>query len=190
MRIAFVLFDGMTLLDFAGMYDPVTRLRTMGFLPDLGYATCAQKSPVISSEGLRLLPDTIGCALSSYDYILIRVGDGIANLVKDRPFLDWINVRNERTVVAAVCGGALLAGAAGLLRDRKATTHPNLQGLLTKFAGDVVTERIVEDRRVITAGGVTAAIDLGLYLCERIAGPGVREKIQRQMDYPHYPAGI
>jgi cyclohexyl-isocyanide hydratase len=47
-------------------------------------------------------------------------------------------------------------------------------------------DRIVEDGRIITAGGVTSSIDLGLYLCEKIAGKDVREKIQKQMDYPYY----
>ncbi len=129
----------------------------------------------------------VGGNLSSYDYVLIPGGNRIADLMNNHGFPDWITVRRDRSVVAAVCGGALLAGATGILRGRRATTHPNLKPFLTKFAQEVTGERIVDEGTVITAGGVTAAIDLGLYVCEKIAGRGIRGKIQVQMDYPYYP---
>lgn len=189
MKIAFVIYDGLTLLDFAGVYDPVTRLRTMGFLPDLAYTVCSLKETVRTSEGLLIRADATKCDLADFDYVLVPGGDGVRELMSDPEFLAWLRRRSETTVTAAVCGGSLLLGAAGLLRDRKATTHPGLQGALQHFAREVSPDRIVEDGPVITAGGVTAAIDLGLYLCEKIAGPAVREKIQVQMDYRNYPCG-
>jgi cyclohexyl-isocyanide hydratase len=106
--------------------------------------------------------------------------------MQDREFLAWIAVASDTTVVAAVCGGSLLAGAAGMLRTRRATTHPRLMGALKNFAGSTSPDRVVDEGAIITAGGVTAAIDLGLYLCEKIAGKDAREEIRQQMDYPHY----
>ncbi len=188
-RIAFVLYDGVTLLDFAGVYDPVTRLKTMGFVKELVYDVCAQKERIRSFEGIGLLPDTINGDLSSYDYVIFPGGNGIRNLMSDRRFLDWISIKNTTTVIAAVCGGAMLIGATGILRDKRATTHPELQGFLENFAKTVSTDRVVEDRNVITAGGVTAAIDMGLFICEKIAGREIREKIRIQMDYPYYHVG-
>ncbi len=187
MKLAFVVYDGLTLLDFAGVFDPLTRLGSMGFVPDLEYDICAREERVRSSEGAVLLPDTLRPDLSVYDYVLIPGGDGIRELLQDREFLSWLAVPPGRTVLAAVCGGALLLGATGRLRDRRATTHPALLGPLRHFAREVSTDRIVEDGDTITAGGVTAAIDLGLYLCERIAGPEVREKIRVRMDYRSPP---
>jgi transcriptional regulator GlxA family with amidase domain len=137
-------------------------------------------------KGSWLLVGSIDPDLSAYDYVVIPGGTGVRDLVRDRDFLSWISVGSETTRIAAVCGGVLLAGAAGMLRGRRATTHPGMQEFLKSFAAEVVGDRIVEDGNVITAGGVTAAIDLGLYLCEKIAGPGVREKIQKQMDYRNY----
>jgi len=125
MKIAFVVYNNLTLLDFAGAYDPLTRLKTMGFV-------------------------------------------------------------SEKTTVAALCGGSLLLGAAGMLKGKRATTHPQLAGFLKHFAGEVLPDRIVDEGNIITAGGVTAGIDLGLYLCERIAGRDVRETIAAQMDYTGY----
>lgn len=187
MKIAFVIYDNVTLLDFAGAYDPLTRLKTMGFLPDLTYDLCARKEQVRSVEGAVLVADRVAGDLSAYDYVIIPGGDGIKELMKDPAFLRWIAIASGKTTIAAVCGGSLLIGAAGLLRTRRATTHPQLMGVLNHFAGEVSADRIVDEGQVITAGGVTSSIDLGLYLCEKIAGKDAREKIQAQMDYHRYP---
>lgn len=186
MKIAFVIYDNLTLLDFAGAYDPVTRLKSMGFIPDLTYDICTCKERIRSSEGAELSADRVGCDLSSYDFVIIPGGDGIKDLMKDEEFLRWISVASEKTTVAAVCGGSLLLGAAGLLRSRKATTHPQLMNVLKHFVEEVSSDRIVDEGQIITAGGVTSSIDLGLYLCEKIAGKDAREKIQVQMDYHCY----
>jgi cyclohexyl-isocyanide hydratase len=158
----------------------------MGFVPDLTYDICARTPAVRSIEGAELVPARVDNDLSTYDYVIIPGGDGIKGLMRDPAFLRWISVASDRTTVAALCGGSLLPGAAGLLRERRATTHPSLQPVLKNFAREVSTDRIVDEGCVITAGGVTSAIDLGLYLCEKIAGPDVREKIRKQMDYRLY----
>lgn len=186
MKIAFVMYDGMTLLDFAGVYDPVTRLKSMGFLDNLQWDVCARTEKVRSAEGAVLIPDRTNNNLAEYDYVILPGGDGIKDLLQDKEFLRWITVASGTTTMVAVCGGSLLLGAAGMLRAKRATTHPQLMGSLRHFARDVVPDRIVDEGSVITAGGVTSAIDLGLYLCEKIAGKDVREKIQRQMDYRNY----
>ena len=187
MKIAFVLYDGVTLLDFAGAYDPLTRLKTMGFVPDLEYCTCARQERIRSFEGMELTVDRVSPDLTGFDYVIVPGGNSIANLIRDREFIGWLAVPPGKTTVAAVCGGALLAGAAGMLKTRRATTNPALMEILKKFAREVSKDRVVDDDHVITAGGVTAAIDMGLYLTERIAGRDARLAIQKQMDYPYYP---
>lgn len=187
MKIAFILYDGVTLLDFAGAYDPITRVKTTGVVPDLEYCTCARQERIRSFEGVEIAVDRVSPDLSGFDYIVIPGGNGIADLLQDREFIAWLAVPPGKTIVAAVCGGALLAGAAGMLKTRRATTHPALMEILKKFAKDVSGDRVVDDDHVITAGGVTAAIDMGLYLTEKIAGREARVAIQKQMDYPYYP---
>jgi len=189
MKIAFVVYDGMTLLDFAGVFDPVTRLKTMGFRDDLSWDICATKERIRTSEGAGLIAGQVNGDLTGYDYVIIPGGDGIKDLMQDQKFLRWISApASGKGILAALCGGSLLLGAAGLLRTKRATTHPNLAGFLKNFAREVVPDRVVDEGCIITAGGVTAGIDLGLYLCERIAGRDAREKIQKQMDYRNYLA--
>ena len=145
MKIAFVIYDGLTLLDFAGVYDPLTRLATMNFLDNLHWDVCAQKEKVQSSEGAVLVPERVNNNLAEYDNVIIPGGDGIKDLMQDKTFLRWIAVQSDTTIVAAVCGGSLLLGAAGVLRTKKATTHPNLMGVLQHFAREVVPDRIVDE---------------------------------------------
>jgi cyclohexyl-isocyanide hydratase len=77
----------------------------------------------------------------------------------------------------------LLLGAAGFLDGKRATAHRDAIPLLARYGATAVEERVVEDGDVITAGGVTAAIDLGLYLVDRLAGAEVRDRIRAQMEY-------
>ncbi|MDP4183089.1 MAG: DJ-1/PfpI family protein [Bacillota bacterium] len=186
MRIAFIVYDDLTLLDFAGAYDPITRLKTMGFIKDLEYHICSLKSKVKAFEGVELIPDKVSNDLSEYDYIFIPGGEGVIKLLSDSEFISWIKNIAKDTVVTAVCGGSLVLGAAGFLYNKSATTHPSLMKYLSKFTENVSEHRIVEDGNLITARGVTSSIDLGLYICEKIAGVETREKIQKQMDYSAY----
>lgn len=186
MKLAFIIYDGLTTLDFVGMFDPLTRLKTMGFIKDLEYDVCALNSPVLSFEKLQLIPNIIGGSLEGYDYILIPGGNGIAELIKDDAFLGWMKTARPEATMAAVCGGVIILGVLGLLNGKRATTHPAMVGYLKNFTRDVAQNRIVDEGRIITARGVTSAIDLGLYLCERIAGKETRQHIQKQMDYINY----
>ncbi len=68
----------------------------------------------------------------------------------------------------------------GLLEDKRATTHPLQRDYLKKFTSKVTDKRIVEDENIITARGVTSSIDLGFYLCEKIAGKKSRKRFKRK----------
>jgi transcriptional regulator GlxA family with amidase domain len=186
MKFAFIVYDDLTLLDFAGVYDSITRLKSMGFKDDLEYDVCSLKSKVKAFEGLEIIANKINNDLSVYDYIFIPGGNGIMKLLKDNEFLLWIKNVSKNAVITSVCGGSLILGAAGFLTGKKATTHPMLMNFLNRFTENISDLRIVEDGNLITARGVTSAIDLGLYLCEKIAGAETREKIHNQMDYLMY----
>lgn len=186
MNIAFIVYDDLTLLDFAGAFDPVTRLKSMGFISDLEYDVCAIEDKIRAFEGIEIIPDKVGNDLSEYDYVFVPGGSGVMKLISDSRFLSWIHTVSAKTMMVSVCGGSLVLGVAGFLKGKKATTHSSLMMYLKKFTEHVSDSRIVEDGKVITARGVTSAIDLGLYLCEKIAGVEAREKIQKQMDYLAY----
>ncbi len=185
MKTAFVIFDGMTVMDFIGIYDPLTRLKSMKIMPEFEWNVCALRAEVADDKGLRILPDSVGKSLSGYDLIVAPGGMGTRSLQHDQTFVDWLKGAEGAKLKASVCTGALLLGAAGFLKGRRATTHPGALEELKPYCARVVTERIVDEGNVVTAGGVTAGIDLGLHLVERFAGAEARARVAKQMDYPY-----
>jgi cyclohexyl-isocyanide hydratase len=185
MRVAFIIYDGMTALDFIGVYDPVTRLNTMGFLPDLRWEVCARSRTIKDGAGLAFTATAVGEPLHAYDMVIVPGGFGSRKLVDDAGFIEWLRTSSPCKLKVSVCTGALLLGAAGFLRGKTATTHRSAFEDLRRFCSSVVDRRIVDEGDVITARGVTAAIDLGLYLSEKLAGREVKERIRQQMDYEH-----
>lgn len=185
MKIAFIIYQGMTVLDFVGVYDPVVRLKTMGFMPALQWDICAISQEVSDDNGLRLIPTKINEPLQGYDMIIVP-GGVVANLQKlidSTNFIQWLISAKDTPLKTSVCTGSLLFGEVGFLKGKKATTHPSTFNELKKYCESVVNQRIVDEGDVITARGVTSSIDLGLYLCEKLAGSDVKEKIRERMDY-------
>ncbi len=189
MKAALVIFDGMTMLDFVGFYDALTRLRTMKLMPDFEWQVCARTSQARDERGLALLAGSVGESLAGCDLLFVPGGMGTRTLQHDRAFMDWIGTAGDARLKTSVCTGALILGAAGFLRDRRATTHPAALKELEPYCAQVVTDRIVDEGSVITGGGVATSIDLGLHVVERHAGADARARIAKQMDYPYHPKG-
>jgi len=185
MKIAFVVFNGLTMLDFIGIYDPLTRLKTMGFMPDLTWDICAYTDIVKDDRGLIMVPTAIQEPLQSYEALVVPGGYGTRMLIHDPKFVQWIKTAEPCKWKVSVCTGALLLGAAGFLRGKRATTHPSALQELTPFCQRVLENRIVDEGDIITAGGVSSGIDEGLYVVGRLAGAEAGSKIAKQMDYPY-----
>jgi cyclohexyl-isocyanide hydratase len=185
MKIAFVVFDGMTALDFVGIYDCLTRLRSMGFTPDLSWEICARSEFVSDDRGLHISSSCRDQSLEGYDLLVVPGGFGTRTLQHDNAFIEWLKSGKSSPLKVSVCTGALLLGAAGFLKGKRATTHPNAYQELEPYCRTVGSERVVEDGDVITARGVTSSIDAGLYVVGRLKGEDVRSQVARQMDYPY-----
>jgi len=183
MKVAFVIFNQMTALDFIGIYDPLTRLRSMGLMPELNWDICAYTQSVVDDKELVFIPTKVAEPLDTYDLLIVPGGFGTRTLIKDKVFIEWLKTAAACELKTSVCTGSLLLGAAGFLKGKRATTHPNAFAELEEYCERVVDQRIVVEGDVVTARGVTSAIDLGLYLVERFVGEEGKEKIRKQMDY-------
>lgn len=183
MKIAYILFNDCTLLDFIGIYDPVSRLRSLGYLPDLEWDICSYTSTIQDSFGLEIKPTKWKNDLSEYDAIILPGGLGSRGLLSNKEFIQWIQTAQYVQYKISVCTGSLILGAAGFLKDKKATTHFQAYELLKNYCSVVSIDRIVEDGDIITAGAVSSSIDLGLYLCEKWAGIDAKNEIRKKMDY-------
>lgn len=121
--------------------------------------------------------------------IFIPGGLSTRQLRYDADFISWIQTARDVEYKVSVCTGALILGAAGFLKGKKATTNSSAYELLAPYCSEVVKERFVRDGNIFTGGGVSASIDLGLYVIESLTNEEVVRQVQEKMDYPYYPSG-
>ena len=183
MKIAYIIFNGITWLDFIGIYDPLSRLKSLKYLPDLSWDVCSFTPAVTDNFGLEIKPDKIQNSLARYDAVIVPGGFGTRQLQCDNEFINWIRTSETTKYKISICTGSLILGACGFLKDSKATTNYMEYEALQPYCREVLKERIVEDNNVITAGAVSASIDLGLYLCRKWAGKEAQNEIRKRMDY-------
>jgi putative intracellular protease/amidase len=158
-------------------------LKYAGYIPDMTWDFCAIAPITVEHGGLTLIPNQVKNDLSVYDAIIVPGGKGTRELMIDEAFIKWIKSARNISWKISVCTGSLLLGAAGFLKDKKATTHFDAYEMLKPFCKEVLYDRIVEDGDCITAGAVASSIDLGLYLCRKWAGGEADIMIRYKMDY-------
>lgn len=186
MKMAFVLFDGMTSLDWIGFFESVTRLRLMEGGENLTWDFCAVKEEVVDDRGVTYRVNRVRPVLSEYDLVFVPGGMATRTLRHDDDFVGWIRTAEPARWKISVCTGALLFGAAGFLQGKKATTNVSALDLLEPYCAKVVKARVVRDGNVITGAGVSASLDLGLYAVELLKGSEAAQTIRQRMEYPYY----
>jgi cyclohexyl-isocyanide hydratase len=179
MIIGMLTFPEMTQLDFTGPYEIFANL------PNCELKVIAESlQPVTAKGGLRFLPDTTIDAAPLLDVIFLPGGPGVNALMENRKILDFLRRQAQHAkYVTSVCTGALVLGAAGLLKGYRATTHWLSLDLLPIFGATAIADRIVVDRNRITGGGVTAGIDFALVIAATLCGTETAKTIQLRLEY-------
>lgn len=183
MRVALFIFPELTELDAIGVLDPLARVSAMGIDRNCTVSMIGTEEIVRGHFGASLRADAVFPRLDRFDLLIIPGGYGTRLLQQDIKVIEYLRSWGSVKPIATVCTGALLAAAAGFLQGRRAATHHAAQEELAAYGVEVAEERIVEDGRVISAGGVTSALDLGLYLVEKHWGAEARQRIAVQMEY-------
>jgi cyclohexyl-isocyanide hydratase len=183
LQIGALLFEGVDQLDLTGPFEVLAR--TSGAALRLYAKSLA---PVADVRGLRLLPDATFDEAPHLDILVIPGGFGQEALMEDEETLAWVREKaEEASHVLSVCTGALILGAAGFLRGRRATTHWAVHHLLPFFGAVGVDARVVTDGKLITAAGVTSGIDGALRLAATLRGDAAAQAIQLFMEYAPQP---
>ena len=183
LTVGMVMFPNFTQLDLTGPYEVFARM------PDTTvHLVAATPAPVCSERGLSITPDVSFDRVPPLDIVCVPGGIGINLMMEDAAVLRFLETQAQHArYVTAVCTGALLLGAAGLLRGYRATTHWLSLDLLPLFGAHPVEERVVVDRNRITGGGVTAGIDFGLVVAAELFGAAVAQEIQLTIEYNPAP---
>ncbi|MGF1605404.1 MAG: DJ-1/PfpI family protein [Rhodothalassiaceae bacterium] len=182
-RIAFLIYPGMTQLDFTGPAEVLARM------PGAECALVWKTLDPVASEGvIRILPTATMDTETRYDMICVPGGWGCTDIMADDAVLDWLRRQGETAeLITSVCTGSLILAAAGLLTGYKAGCHWAWAEQLRHFGAEPVRQRVVIDRDRITAGGVTAGIDFAFTIIERRCGRDVAEAIQLGLEYDPAP---
>jgi transcriptional regulator GlxA family with amidase domain len=189
MKMAFVIFDQMTTLDFIGFFDAITRLTMVEPTMELTWDICAVQEEVRDDRGIAMKATKVYPDLSAYDLLFVPGGWGTRELRNDPEFVSWLQTAAAVPHKVSVCTGALLLGAAGFLNGKRATTNSSAYELLEPYCQEVVRARIVRDDKILTGGGVSTSLDLGLFLVELLTDAETARKVQTIMDYPYYQTG-
>jgi cyclohexyl-isocyanide hydratase len=159
----------------------------MGIDPGVTHRIVGTEARITDEAGFRFEPDAVYEDLSGFDLLVVPGGLGTRKLIGDPRCLDYLRSWGSERPIASVCSGALLLGHAGHLEGLRATTHHLVVDDLRPLCAEVMLgQRIVDEGRVITAAGVSSAIDLGLYLVEKFWGTAARERIAAQMEVRSY----
>ncbi len=182
-----LLFPEAEELDFVGPWEVFTSFAKF-FDKDWQALLVAQtREPVRAAKGMLFTPD---CALADcppLDVLLVPGGQGTRREVNNETLIEFVRRAGQGAAwVTSVCTGAFILWRAGFLAGRRATTHwASLDRLRAEPDVEVVEQRFVHDGNVITAAGVSAGIDMALYLVGLLASPEVARNVQRVIEY--YP---
>jgi transcriptional regulator GlxA family with amidase domain len=204
MKIGILIFDGAEELDFVGPYEAFTMSNEVHryfsnekAVQDEVVLIAEAQGPVACAKGMRVLPHKTIEEARQLDVLLIPGGQGTRALVKNETVMRWVaDVSRGCTWVTSVCTGALILTAAGPARGKRVTTHWSFIDALRErgeAAGVLENIRYVRDGNVVTAAGVSAGIDMALWLIGQMHGPAHARATQAAMEYnpaPPYAAEV
>jgi cyclohexyl-isocyanide hydratase len=146
------------------------------------------RGPVRDMQGLQLTPDVSLAEAGTFDVLHVPGGHGQQALMHDEEVLALIREQaGMDRLVFSVCTGALLCGAAGVLKGRQVTTHWSARHLMPYYGAELVDARVVVDGNMVSAAGVTAGLDAALVLVSLLRGDAAAQEIQLAIEYAPHP---
>lgn len=183
MHIGFVIFPRVTQLDFTGPLQVLSRVPGAQT-----HLVAKSMQPVPSDTVLAITPTTTFADSPQLDVICVPGGMGTDALLNDEETLTFLRKQAAHArYVTSVCTGSVVLAAAGLLNGYRATTHWSAMGYLGQLGAIPEKTRVCVDRNRMTGGGVTAGIDFGLTLAEKLADRTTAEMIQLTLEYNPAP---
>ncbi|NJP68209.1 DJ-1/PfpI family protein [Streptomyces spiramenti] len=188
-----LIFDGVEELDFVGPWEVFTNsaiLRDAGDRAVLISGSSDQLRPVVCNKGMRVVPDHTLADHPPLDVLLVPGGSGVMRAVTDPALIGWLGrVAADARWVTSVCTGVLLLHEAGPARGRRVATHHSCEDALAARGEVTVVRdaRYVVDGSLLTSQGVSAGIDMALWLVGRLFGRDHARAVRRHIQYDPAP---
>ena len=190
MQIAFLIYEGLTALDIVGPYEVFNQIPSV----DIRFVA-KQPGPIrVDSGAFSIGTDHKLADVPRPDVFVVPGGmAGTFAAAKDQEILDWVREAHAGSRYStSVCTGSLILGAAGLLKDSNATTHWAAKSFLEQTGATYTDKRVSIADKIITAAGVSAGIDMALYVMGKLVGPELAKIAQLSIEYdpePPFDAG-
>lgn len=187
-NLAILIFDDAEALDFCGPFEAFSVTgQNEEPRPFNVYLVAEQMRPILARNGLSVNPHYTIADCPPPDIILVPGGLGTRREMHNETLIDWIRRQAERVeLVLSVCTGALMLAKAGLLDGLEATTHHGAIDLLRKVAPRTIVHtdrRYVDNGKIILSAGISAGIDMSLYVVSRLLGEERARETARHMEY-------
>ncbi|MDP4147080.1 MAG: DJ-1/PfpI family protein [Bacillota bacterium] len=183
-NIGIVVFEKIEELDFIGPFEVlsyVSKIRTESVNV---WLISAGEQVVKAYNGLRFFTDYTIDNCPKLDVLVVPGGKGRLAAMKNNKILDFIKNRyTELKYLASVCTGSLIIGAAGLLKDKSATTYHTAFDELVELGAIVKKSKVVQDGKIITGAGVSSGIDVGLYLLSKLFDEATAQEVADKIEY-------
>jgi transcriptional regulator GlxA family with amidase domain len=187
LRVHVLAYDGVEELDFIAPLDVLAKAAFKGGAVSATLVSPDRPGFVTTLKGVRMeIP--VGWSPQDADILVVPgggphdlPGSGLHRLINDAAFMRRLS--RVRAVKVGVCTGVMALSAAGLTRGRPATTHTIAKTALAAQGATVINARVVDDGDLITCGGITSGLDLGLWLVERHLGPRLATEIETMLEY-------
>ena len=187
-KVGIVMFNEVEVLDFAGPYE-VFSLASKGKEKIFEVKTIGETGELISARNrLKVLPDLSFKDDRLFDILIIPGGYGAEEIeIKNPAMIEWIESQQDRVeIFASVCTGALLLAEAGILDNKKATTHWMDWNRLEKEYPKVEVVRnvkFIDEGQILTSGGISAGINMSFHIIKRLFGVKVAKDLAKRMEY-------
>lgn len=188
-KFEFLIYDGFDDLDAFGALEALRWASQ-----SVQFKSLRKQDFVTAVSGVKIIPSGTFDLQSAPDVLIVPGGGwpdphvGAWAEVKRGEILEVLRQfhkqgQERKTVLASVCVGGLVLGKAGLLKDRPATTNRGFYQELKDMGANLIEARVVDDGDIITASGVTASIDLGLWLVQKYCGAEKALASSRELDF-------
>lgn len=189
MNFGFLIFPGLEELDLVGPWEIISLWSKFAQGPEKCFMVAEKPGPVICNKGMSVNPHFTFTDCPQLDFLLVPGGEGTQKEVENHSLIQFVAEQAEHCkAVLSVCTGTFILHRAGLLSNKRATTHwASLQKLRELGDVEVVEDRIVKDGNIWTSAGISAGIDLALAFIEHMTDEKTAGKIQLGAEY--YPSG-
>lgn len=191
-KLAILIFDDVEVLDFCGPFEVFAVTRQPETMTELFnvYIVAEQNRPVIARNGLSVNPHYSIDDCPKPDILLVPGGRGTRALVHNAKVVEWIRQQaQEVELLLSVCTGSLVLAKAGLLKGLSATTYHTSFAELRAIEADATLcpgERYIDNGRIITSAGISAGIDMSLYVVAKLHGEEQAQWTANHMEYEYY----